>query len=76
MERTIRVSPRYVNWGQLLVKHINSRLLASGRVKPVVYDKVYSLNEVTIGLDALEKRETWGKVIVRINEEQKLVAKL
>ncbi|KAJ8587453.1 NAD(P)-binding protein [Rhizopogon salebrosus TDB-379] len=60
-----------VVWKELL------ELLASGRVKPVIYDRIFSLNEVTIGLDALEKRETWGKVIVRIkDEEQSVVAKL
>lgn len=60
-----------------MVKRIDSRLLASGRVKPVIYDRIFSLKEVTIGLDALEKRETWGKVIVRIkDEEQSVVAKL
>jgi len=52
-------------------------LFASGRIKPIIYDKVFSLDEVTVGLDALERRQTWGKVIVRVkNEEQRIVAKL
>ncbi|KAH7927154.1 NAD(P)-binding protein [Leucogyrophana mollusca] len=52
-------------------------LLASGRIKPVVYSKVYSLDEVASGLRALEKRETWGKAIVRVkNEDRKASAKL
>lgn len=61
----------------MLVKHFHSRLLASGRVKPIIYDKVFSLDEVPVGLDALEKRQTWGKVIVRVkDEEQRVIAKL
>ncbi|KAG1802855.1 uncharacterized protein HD556DRAFT_1332828 [Suillus plorans] len=52
-------------------------LFASGRIKPIIYDKVFSLDEVTVGLDALERRQTWGKVIVRVkDEEQRIVAKL
>ncbi|OJA08663.1 hypothetical protein AZE42_01165 [Rhizopogon vesiculosus] len=57
-----------VVWKELM------ELFASGRIKPVVYDKIFSLNEVPIGLDALEKRETWGKVIVRIKDEKQRVA--
>ncbi|KAG1848603.1 hypothetical protein C8R48DRAFT_729864 [Suillus tomentosus] len=60
-----------VVWEELL------GLFASGRIKPIIYDKVFSLDEVTVGLDALERRQTWGKVIVRVkDEEQRIVAKL
>ncbi|KAG2150582.1 hypothetical protein DEU56DRAFT_869378 [Suillus clintonianus] len=58
-------------WEELL------RLFASGRMKPILYDKIFSLDEVVVGLDALEKRRTWGKAIVRIKDEnQRIVAKL
>ncbi|KAH7909327.1 hypothetical protein BJ138DRAFT_1155526 [Hygrophoropsis aurantiaca] len=60
-----------VVWSELL------SLLASGRVKPVIYSKIYSLEEVVGGLHALQKRETWGKAIVRIkDDDHKALAKL
>ncbi|KAL0955932.1 hypothetical protein HGRIS_002120 [Hohenbuehelia grisea] len=45
-------------------------LLASGRVSPVNYSEVYPLERITEALGKLERRETWGKVIVRIRDEQ------
>ncbi|KAJ7497326.1 hypothetical protein FB451DRAFT_1211012 [Mycena latifolia] len=47
-------------------------LLASGRIPPpgpVVYKKVYSLDSLADGLGALENRQTWGKVIIRVKDE-------
>ncbi|TFK44713.1 hypothetical protein BDQ12DRAFT_673439 [Crucibulum laeve] len=44
-------------------------MFSSGRAKPVVYSEVYSLEKLVDGLAALERRETWGKAIVRIKEE-------
>ena len=44
-------------------------MLASGRVKPVVYSDVYPLERVVEGLQALESRKTWGKVVVRVRHE-------
>ncbi|KAI0077906.1 alcohol dehydrogenase [Panus rudis PR-1116 ss-1] len=44
-------------------------LFSSGRAKPVVYPKVYALEEVPQGLRDLEQRKTWGKVAVRIRSE-------
>jgi NADPH:quinone reductase len=41
-------------------------LFASKRVSPVVYDRVYALDELTLGLQDLEARKTWGKVVVRV----------
>lgn len=56
---------------------LNFSLLASGRIKPVIYSRVYSLEEAMEGLCALERRETWGKVIVHVHDEdKKAVAKL
>lgn len=46
------------------------RLLSSGRVKPVVYTTIFPLGDLAKGLDALAKRQTWGKVIVRIKAEE------
>ncbi|KAG0707335.1 hypothetical protein DFH29DRAFT_896909 [Suillus ampliporus] len=54
-------------WKELL------ELFASDRIKPIMYDKIFSLDEVTVGLDALEKRQTWGKAIVRIKDEKQIV---
>ncbi|KAH9485385.1 Quinone oxidoreductase-like protein 2-like protein [Psilocybe cubensis] len=45
-------------------------LFASGRVKPVIYDTVYKLENLVDGLTALERRETWGKTIIRVKDEQ------
>lgn len=56
-----------VVWEELL------GLFASGRIKPIIYDKIFSLDEVTVGLDALERRQTWGKAIVRVKDEKQMV---
>lgn len=56
-----------VVWEELL------GLFASGRIKPIIYDKIFSLDEVTVGLDALERRQTWGKAIVRVKDEKQIV---
>ncbi|KAF8893311.1 hypothetical protein BD779DRAFT_1505538 [Infundibulicybe gibba] len=53
-----------VVWKELLA------LLASDKVKPVIYSSIYPLEHITDGLGALERRETWGKAIVRIRTEQ------
>ena len=47
-----------------------SRQFASGRLTPITYDKVYPFEKLTDGLAALEKRQTWGKAVVRIREEK------
>ena len=49
-------------WAELLA------LFASGRLKPVVYDGRYTLDTLTRGLQDLEDRKTWGKVVVRVRE--------
>jgi NADPH2:quinone reductase len=68
-----------VHWGRYSLKepgHIPTvwkdllSLFASGRVKPVTYDKVYPLEKLTDGLAALEKRQTWAKAVVRVREEK------
>ncbi|KIJ61313.1 hypothetical protein HYDPIDRAFT_96722 [Hydnomerulius pinastri MD-312] len=60
-----------VVWKELL------ELFASGRAKPVIYSKVYSLEDAMAGLGALERRETWGKAIVHVrDEDRKAAAKL
>jgi NADPH2:quinone reductase len=51
-------------WAELLA------LLASGRVRPVVYERVYTLETLVQGLDDLEKRRTWGKAIVRVRDAE------
>ncbi|KAH7888739.1 hypothetical protein F5I97DRAFT_1855116 [Phlebopus sp. FC_14] len=44
-------------------------LFSSGQIKPVIYSKVYRLEEAMVGLNALERRETWGKAIVRVRDD-------
>ncbi|GJE92306.1 NADPH:quinone oxidoreductase family protein [Phanerochaete sordida] len=53
-----------VVWKDLL------ELLSHDKIKPVVYNEVFPLERLADGLGALEKRKTWGKVIVRIRDEQ------
>ncbi|ESK97067.1 alcohol zinc-containing [Moniliophthora roreri MCA 2997] len=45
------------------------QLFNSKRVKPIVYSKVYSFDRLHDALSALENRETWGKAIVRMRED-------
>ncbi|KAF8629656.1 hypothetical protein AX17_005595 [Amanita inopinata Kibby_2008] len=52
-----------VVWNDLLA------LFASQRIKPVTYTKIYPMQQIADGLMALERRETWGKTIVRIKED-------
>jgi len=46
-------------------------LFLSGRVKPVIYTEVFPLEDLPKGLCALERRETWGKAVVRIKDEKR-----
>ncbi|CAE6403645.1 unnamed protein product [Rhizoctonia solani] len=74
-----------VHWGAYMkndVGHVPSvwkalfELFESGKVKPVVFSEVYQgLEQVSAGLEALEQRKTWGKVIVQIKPGPK-IAKL
>jgi len=45
-------------------------MIADGRIKPIVYKEVYSLEQLVEGLSALEKRQTWGKAVVRVRNEK------
>jgi NADPH2:quinone reductase len=45
-------------------------LFASERVKPVIYTEIFPLEELSKGLGALERRETWGKAILHIKDER------
>ncbi|KJA19906.1 hypothetical protein HYPSUDRAFT_841928 [Hypholoma sublateritium FD-334 SS-4] len=44
-------------------------LFSTGQVQPVTYTSVYKFEQLADGLGALEKRQTWGKAVVRIKEE-------
>jgi NADPH2:quinone reductase len=44
-------------------------LLGAGRVRPVVYNQVYTLENLIQGLKDLEDRKTWGKAIVQVRSE-------
>ncbi|KAF8486301.1 NAD-P-binding protein [Russula ochroleuca] len=57
--KTTRVSEV---WTELLA------LFASGRLKPVVFNGRYTLGTLTQGLQDLENRKTWGKVVVHVRE--------
>lgn len=43
-------------------------LLSSGRVTPINYSEIFTLDNLAEGLNAIEQRRTWGKAIVRIQE--------
>jgi len=51
-----------VVWKDLL------ELLSSGRVTPINYSEIFTLDNLAEGLNAIEQRRTWGKAIVRIQE--------
>lgn len=53
-------------------------IFSSGKAKPITYSTVYPLASAMDGLGALERRETWGKAVVRIRDEEdsKTMAKL
>ncbi|KAG6880314.1 hypothetical protein C0992_011063 [Termitomyces sp. T32_za158] len=44
-------------------------LLTSSKIVPVMYKRIYTLETLSEGLAAIERRETWGKAIVRIRNE-------
>jgi NADPH:quinone reductase len=45
-------------------------------VKPVIYSEIYTLEGLVKGLDALARRETWGKAVVHVRDESGEKAKL
>ena len=51
-------------------------LFSSGKITPVTYSTIYPLSNAMDGLCALERRETWGKAVVRVRGEDQAVAKL
>lgn len=53
-----------------LIPFSHNSLLSSGRLTPVVYPEIYSLEKLTDGLAALESRKTWGKAIIRVKDEK------
>ncbi|KAF8625435.1 hypothetical protein AX15_005394 [Amanita polypyramis BW_CC] len=57
-------------WKELL------SLFASGKLQPLIYNKVYGLEDVADGLLAIERRETWGKVIIRVRDDDNATTKL
>ncbi|KAF8190338.1 hypothetical protein K438DRAFT_1831887 [Mycena galopus ATCC 62051] len=58
------------------IRDATFELLTSGRVSPpVVYKETYSLDNLGAGLQALQTRKTWGKVIVKVKEEEPEVEK-
>ncbi|KAK1218479.1 hypothetical protein PQX77_018805 [Marasmius sp. AFHP31] len=51
-------------------------IFGSGKLKPVVYSEVYPYERLSDALSALEHRKTWGKVIVRVREDDSTRSKL
>lgn len=47
-------------------------LFDSRKARPNVFEKVWDLEELAQGLDALEKRKTWGKVVVRVRRDDEM----
>lgn len=54
----------------MIIHSILRSLFSSGRATPVMYTEIYPLERLTDGLAALERRETWGKAVVRIKDEK------
>ncbi|KAF8584843.1 alcohol dehydrogenase [Ramaria rubella] len=44
-------------------------LFESKKLVPVVYERTFRLDQLPEALDALEKRETYGKVVIRVKDE-------
>jgi NADPH2:quinone reductase len=45
------------------------KLINEGKLKPVVYTERFKLEALPAGLEALEKRQTWGKAVVRVRDD-------
>jgi len=45
------------------------RLFESGVIKPHVHENIWELEHLSKGLQALENRKTWGKVVVKVQHE-------
>ena len=55
---------------------MGSRLFESKRAAPVMYSEVFhGLESIPRGLQAIESRKSWGKIAVRLREDD-AVAKL
>ncbi|CDO77707.1 hypothetical protein BN946_scf184969.g58 [Trametes cinnabarina] len=50
-------------------------LFSSGRAKPIVYPETFPLERLADGLQAIEKRKTWGKVIVHVRDPERSQAR-
>lgn len=44
-------------------------LIAAKKLIPVTYERIFSLEELPKGLEALENRQTYGKAIIRVRED-------
>lgn len=44
-------------------------LWESKKLVPIVFGRTYKLEELPMGLEALEKRETYGKVVVKVRKD-------
>ncbi|KAF8503081.1 alcohol dehydrogenase [Gautieria morchelliformis] len=51
-------------------------MLESKKVVPIVYERAFRLEDLPAGLDALEKRQTYGKAVVCVREDEQEQAKL
>ncbi|KAI8373771.1 alcohol dehydrogenase [Blakeslea trispora] len=47
-------------------------LFESGKIKPALYDKIYSFEEIPEGLKAINDRASYAKVVARFGSESKL----
>jgi NADPH:quinone reductase len=51
-------------------------MFESKKVVPIVYERTFRLEDLPAGLDALEKRQTYGKAVVCVREDEQEQAKL
>lgn len=70
MASTPRVCPDHLLVSLHVIYIVYYSLFSSGRAKPIVYPETFPLERLADGLVALEKRKTWGKVIVHVREPE------
>lgn len=60
-------------WEKLRLEHETWNWVASGKIKPINYETVFEgLESVPRALQAIQSRESWGKVIVHVQKQAQL----
>ncbi|KAI8071612.1 hypothetical protein BC940DRAFT_293287 [Gongronella butleri] len=68
-----------IHWGEYVKKDIETYdlvwknvldLFESGKLRPVLYHNVYSFDDIPKGLEAINSRSSYGKVVATFNQSQ------